>query len=134
MTSRLLPALLMLLMPMLIVAQTRETGPWWPSQWGSDDQAGASNRITPEKILQAFSLVERGEVYELGQVYSNDMPLLGNRTYGLKLLPAGSAAGRNRTVGNDEFVAAEIGQVGTQFDGLGHIGREMEFADGSVAR
>ena len=33
--------------------------------------------------------------------------------------------GTNRLVGHDEFLAAEIGQTGTQFDGLGHIGIQM---------
>jgi hypothetical protein len=125
---------LVLLVSALAAAQTREAGPWWPSIWGGDDQAGASNRITPEKVLQALSLVEHGEIYELGHIYSNDMPLVGTRTYGLKLVPAGSAAGRNKVVGNDEFLAAEVGQVGTQFDGLGHIGQEMEMADGHLER
>src|SRR5215470_13148386 len=27
--------------------------PWWPSRWGADDQAGASNWITAEKVLDA---------------------------------------------------------------------------------
>src|SRR5256885_6787805 len=27
------------------------TGPWWPSQWGADDECGASNPITPAKDL-----------------------------------------------------------------------------------
>ena len=30
--------------------------------------------------------------------------------------------GKNKLVFHDEFVSSEIGQVGTQFDGLGHIG------------
>jgi hypothetical protein len=25
---------------------------WWPSKWGADDQAGASNHITPAKVLE----------------------------------------------------------------------------------
>ena len=33
---------------------------------------------------------------------------------------------------HDEFVCAEIGQVGTQFDGLGHVGTEVTADDGSV--
>ena len=126
--------LFVLIAPLCAYAQTRAAGPWWPSEWGPEDQAGASNRITPDKILDSLSVVQRGEIYEIGQVYSNDMPLLGTRSYGLKLLPAGRAEGTNRVVGNDEFVAAEIGQVGTQFDGLGHIGQEMELGDGTVER
>jgi len=117
------------------LAQTRAAGPWWPNaEWGADDQAGASNRITPEKIVQALSLVRTGDMYEVGQVYEDGMPLVGARTYGIKLLAAASAAGTNRVVYNDEFLATEVGQVGTQFDGLGHVGGEVEFADGSVDR
>ncbi len=38
------------------VGQTRDEGPWWPHQlWGPGDQAGGSNWITPEKILDAIS-------------------------------------------------------------------------------
>ena len=116
-----------------VSAQTRDVGPWWPAEWGPDDQAGASNRITPEKIVEAFSLVRQGQVYEVGQVYANGMPLGSGRTYGLKLIPnVGGVGGTNRVLYNDEFVAAEIGQVGTQFDGLGHVGGEVTYADGSV--
>ncbi len=34
-------------------ATTPAGAPWWPSRWGADDQAGASNWITPEKVLDA---------------------------------------------------------------------------------
>jgi hypothetical protein len=127
--------LLLLLAPLVVSAQTRESGPWWPNpEWGADDQAGASNRITPGKILEALALVRTGEVYEVGQVYEAGMPLVGTRTYGMKLLATGAPAGTNRVVFNDEFLATEVGQVGTQFDGLGHIGGEVRFADGTVDR
>jgi kynurenine formamidase len=60
------------------------------------------------------------------------MPLYGERTYSL-VIPAqgGVAAGRNRLVGNEEMLTAQIGQVGTQFDGPGHIGTRLRMADGS---
>ncbi|NOT55290.1 MAG: hypothetical protein HOP18_11840, partial [Deltaproteobacteria bacterium] len=36
------------------VAQDTPMGAkWWPSEWGPEDQRGAANRITPQKILQA---------------------------------------------------------------------------------
>ena len=42
-------------------AQTREQGPWWPHPiWGADDQAGASNWVTPEKVLRAIRKVKKG--------------------------------------------------------------------------
>jgi hypothetical protein len=115
-------------------AQTREQGPWWPNaQWGAGDQAGASNWITPEKVLAATSLVKTGRVIELGHVYERGMPLIGNRSYNL-FIPSFPTAGPfngNGIVFNDEFVAAEIGQVGTQFDGPGHVGQKMKLADGT---
>ena len=115
-------------------AQTREAGPWWPHPiWGADDEAGGSNWITPDKVKEALKLVKTGKVYEMGQVYEQGMPLFGQRTYTLLIpgSPTGGPFGDNRIVWHDEFVAGEIGQVGTQFDGPGHIGMRTKMADGS---
>jgi choline dehydrogenase-like flavoprotein len=38
---------------------------WWPSRYGADDQAGALNEITPDKVLEAIGLVRQGLVYDL---------------------------------------------------------------------
>ena len=115
-------------------AQTREKGPWWPnSQWGADDQAGASNWITPEKILQALQGVKTGQVYELGHVYERGMPLFGDRDFKL-LIPAADhrAWGKNAGVWHGEdFFVGQIGQVGTQFDALGHVGTRVTYEDGT---
>lgn len=117
-----------------IPAQTRERGPWWPSRWGPDDQAGASNWITPDKVLAAVRLVRTGKVYELGQPYNRSMPLGFGRSYVLTIpgSPTHGPLGRNQLVAHDELVTASIGQIGTQFDGLGHIGQRMRMADGSI--
>lgn len=116
-----------------VEAQTRDEGPWWPSAlWGPDDQAGASNWITPQKVLEAVALVETGQVYELGYPYQRGMPLLGERTYASFLVP-GRGTQPGALVFNDDYLAAELGQVGTQFDGLGHVGRRVRMEDGSVA-
>jgi kynurenine formamidase len=119
-----------------VAGQTREEGPWWPHPiWGPEDQAGASNRITPEKVVEAVNLVQTGRIYELGQTYERGMPLFGERTFSL-LIPGGPTYnepfGENSLIGNDEFLCTEIGQVGTQFDGLAHIGKRMTMADGTV--
>ncbi len=115
--------------------QTRGEGPWWPNKlWGANDQAGASNWITPEKILKAISLVKTGKTIELGHMYERGMPLIGNRSYNIFIpsFPTSGPFGKDSVVFNDEFVAAEIGQVGTQFDGPGHPGRKMKMADSST--
>lgn len=95
------------------------------TDWGDDDEAGASNHITPEKVLSAVDLITTGRVFELGRVYEQAMPLFSNRVYRLTIpgSPTAGPMGSNQLVFHDEFVSAEIGQVGTQFDGLGHIGR-----------
>ena len=92
------------------------------SKWGPADQRGAANRITPQKVLEAKSLMTRGTVYQLGHVYESTMPLFGTRHFSLKIPQTFGPLGTNRTMYHDEVVSAEIGQVGTQFDGLGHIG------------
>lgn len=118
----------------LALAQTRDQGPWWPHpRWGAGDQAGASNWITPEKVLAATALVKTGRMLELGHVYERGMPLIGSRSYNLFIpsFPTAGPFGPNGIVFNDEYVAAEIGQVGTQFDGPGHVGKQMKLADGT---
>jgi kynurenine formamidase len=95
---------------------------FYPSRWGADDQRGAANRITPAKVLEARDLITRGAVYQLGRTYEAGMPLFGTRHFSLRIPQTYGPMGANRTMYHDEIVSAEIGQVGTQFDGLGHIG------------
>jgi hypothetical protein len=35
---------------------------WWPSKWGADEEKGAFNTITPQKIVSSLKLVEKGKV------------------------------------------------------------------------
>ena len=101
--------------------------PWWPSRWGADDEAGASNWITPDKVMEAIQFIETGTIYELGRLYEAGMPLFGQRAFSLRIpgSPTGGPFGENKLIYHDEFLATEIGQVGTQFDGLGHVGVQM---------
>ena len=107
--------------------QTPIGSEWWPSEWGPDDQRGAANRITPEKVIEAAKLIKTGKVYHVGQVYEKGMPLVGQRHFKLTIpgLPSSDPVGKNQIVGNDEMFSGEIGQVGTQMDGLGHVGVHM---------
>lgn len=106
-------------------AEETPVGPkWWPSEFGPDDQRGAANRQTPKKVMEAKDLITDGKVFQLGRVYEHGMPVPGKRHFSLTIpgLPTGKPMGKNGLVHNDELVSAEIGQVGTQFDGLGHVG------------
>ena len=94
------------------------------SRWGKDDQAGASNLMTPERVMEAMKVIKTGNIIPLGRTYEPEMPLFGHRTFGLRGTNgyAGGPLGKNQVVWMDDFLSTEIGQVGTQFDGLGHIG------------
>ena len=125
---------LLLLAANLACAQTKESGPWWPNKtWGAGDAAGGSNWITPEKVMKAVALVRTGRVLELGHVYERDMPLIGQRSFNLYIpsFPTHGPFGDRKVVYNDEYVTGEIGQVGTQFDGPGHVGQHVTMADGT---
>ncbi len=108
-------------------AQTNEaplSERWAPSPWGPDDRAGAVNRITPAMVLKAAKLIKQGKHVTLGKVYQSDAPFFGARGFNLTIpgMPTGGPFGDHKLVYNDEMVTTEIGQVGTQFDGPGHIG------------
>jgi kynurenine formamidase len=100
------------------------TDGWAPSEWGADDMAGSVNRTTPEMVLAAVALVKQGKVATLGKVYAGDAPAFGSRGWRMTIpgLPTGGPFGEQELFYNDEYLATEIGQIGTQFDGPGHIG------------
>ena len=97
---------------------------WFPTEWGPDDKVGAPNRTTPEMVLDAVELVKQGKVATLGKLYARDIPFFGARGWRLNIpgTPTGGPFGSNAVVFHDELVTTELGQVGTQFDGPGHIG------------
>jgi Putative cyclase len=132
--------------PLIADAHAQGAGEkWWPSRWGATDEAGASNWITPEKVLDAARWIRDGKMYRIGKVYESGMPMFGARIFALRIpgAPTGGPFGENKLVYNDEFLATEIGQAGTQYDGLGHIGiqqgkdgdkAEMRFYNGFTAQ
>ena len=64
---------------------------WWPSEFGPDDEAGATNYITPEKRMAAAQLVKTGRVATLG------MPLaVGLREKLARIALRGHRGGRCR--------------------------------------
>lgn len=101
------------------------------SEWGAEDERGAANRLTPAKVLEARQLIREGRIYELGRDYEAGMPLFPGRHYSLTIpgSPTGGPFGKNKVVYHDEMVSGQIGQVGTQFDGLGHVGHRVDGED-----
>jgi kynurenine formamidase len=108
-----------------------QTDRWYPSRWGADDQRGAANRLTPAKVLDAKNVITKGNVYQLGHVYEPGMPMYGTRHYSLRIPQAFKMPGKNEAVYHDEVISGELGQIGTQFDGLGHLGMGDLFYNGN---
>jgi kynurenine formamidase len=91
-----------------------------PSAWGPADERGAGNLNGPEAVLRAARLIRSGEVFELGHVLSAAMPVPATRQFDVHTKRTFMNPGSNRRGSNEEIVIAEIGQVGTQFDGFAH--------------
>ena len=98
-----------------------------PSRWGAGDQRGSGNHMKPETVLRAARLIQAGEVFELGRVLSESMPMPAARRFEVTTKRTRNDPGANRRGSNEELVVAEIGQVGTQFDAFSHqtIGASM---------
>ena len=116
---------------------------WWPNKlWGASDEAGATNWYTkPDVIQRALAEAKTGKVYRLGRPYTSNQPAFAGRQFVMRIVgtPTGGPFGANMAVYHDDFVATEIGQTGTQLDGLGHFGvaingpgdhNEMRFYNG----
>jgi len=93
-----------------------------PSPWGADDERGAANLQMPRAVLNAVKLIREGKVYELGKLLDPSMPRSPGRSFALEVKRTGGPNGRNEQRGNEETVYTELGQMGTQFDGLAHQG------------
>lgn len=116
---------------------TREK--WWPSEFGAEDQKGAANRLNPAKVLEAAALIKTGTVVDMGRVVEADMPFFSLtpfvRQYRL-VIPGGPSGpsygpmGENKLAWNEDYVAGEITQNGTQFDSLAHMGTVYVDPDG----
>jgi hypothetical protein len=98
-----------------------------PSKWGAQDQRGSGNHMKPETVVRAPRLIRTGELFELGRVLTETMPLPVGRRFEVVTKRTRNDPGRNRRGSNEELVVSEIGQVGTQFDTFSHqmIGSSM---------
>jgi kynurenine formamidase len=91
-----------------------------PSKWGAADERGSGNHMKPQTVLNAAKLIKTGEVIELGHVLEAGIPIQSTRRFEMFTKRTGEYLGSNKRGSNEELVVAEIGQVGTQFDGFAH--------------
>ena len=59
-----------------------------PSKWGATDERGAGNHMKPETVLRAARLIKTGEVFELGRVLAEGMPLPAGRRFEILTKPS----------------------------------------------
>jgi kynurenine formamidase len=92
-----------------------------PSKWGAGDELGSSNHMkNPQNVLRGARAIKAGEIISLSQVLSPSMPIQSTRVYQLHPKRTAMNPGRNTRGSNEEFMAGEFGQIGTQFDGFAH--------------
>ena len=99
---------------------------WYPGKWGPNDEIGAANYMTAATALQAARLVKTGKVYSLGITVSTTTPAFPPRTCSIYIVQPGQIGsaeglGPTKTTYNDDILNCWTG-IGTQLDGLGHIG------------
>lgn len=123
----------------LTLPSMAEEEKWWPSKWGADDRMGSMNLLTPEKAIEAAKLVKTGKSYALAMDSGPDTPAgadLTPRSFALSVVQPGqllgNTMGKNGFGFNDDFVNAWLG-VGTQIDGLGHVGIHNRYYNGVKA-
>jgi hypothetical protein len=109
---------------------------WPPSDYGADDEIGAANLITPKLVLEAAKLIKSGRTYPLAVEVNRLTPAFRHRSFKLfNVQPgqqAGLTTGPNRFTFNDELVEGWTG-VGTQLNGIGHIGVDNVYYNGNKA-
>ncbi len=97
----------------------------FPSKFGTNDQIGNLNHVTPEKTLAASKLVTHGKAYRLGIETNKNTPAYAPRSFALTVVQPGQAGGApigpSKTTYNDDIIAGWVG-IGSQLDGLGHLG------------
>lgn len=88
--------------------------------------------MTPALVKKAMGFIKQGKTISLARTYSGKMPLFGHRVFAVRGTNglSGGPLGDNKVIWMDDTLTAEIGQVGTQFDGLGHIGIGDKFYNG----
>ena len=109
---------------------------WYPSRFGPQDTLGAVNNLSPEGVRRAAGLVKLGKVYSLAVPTGPDSPAYGERSYKVEITPAPGeeppSTGPDEPTGYDEVVTTSMG-IGTQMDGLGHVGVNHRAYNGRTA-
>ncbi len=124
-----------LLAALIVAAGTlgADENDWTQSPWGPEDTLGAVNRLSPELVLEAAQLIRTGKTYSLGVETGADTPAFPPRYFSMNIVQpgdgTGATLGENQATGNDDMMVTWLG-IGSQIDGLGHIGKNHVYYNG----
>ena len=111
---------------------------WYPSKWGSNDEIGALNLVSPRKIAAAARLVNNGKVYNLAQVLEDGIPshpfhgpfwYATFRRHSLDL----KSPGKQNDAGGMNTRIEMADHTGTHIDSLNHVSIGDRVYNGIVA-
>jgi len=107
---------------------------WTKSKWGPNDEIGAANNMSADIVVKAAGLIKTGKTYALGIETNSKTPAYPPRTFKVLVLQPGQAGGEgigpNKVTYNDDIIEGWVG-IGSQIDGLGHIGVEHVYYNGN---
>ncbi len=101
-------------------------------RWGTDDERGTVNLITPERVVHASSLVKRGAIFDLGIPFDGNGPQTGgSRINPVRLM---SETGHDQHYPGafhyaDDYVFMPL-QSASQWDGLAHVFYDEQMYNG----
>lgn len=111
-------------LPLTGPAAAQDTS-WCKSKYGPNDEIGAANLLSAQGVLEAAKLIKTGKTYALGVETNKSTPAYPPRTWNMIILQptqvGGVTLGNTKTSYNDDIWNGWVG-VGSQIDGLGHIG------------
>jgi kynurenine formamidase len=107
-------------------------------RWGSDDELGTLNFITPERIIAAAALVRQGKVFDLAIPFNAQGPQPGGGRVGrVNPIHLMSETGADQPFPEplrvvDDFVIMPL-QAASQWDALGHVFYDEQLYNGYSA-
>jgi len=107
-----------------------------PSKWGAEDELGNINLINPQTVLKAAELIETGRTYSLGITIDSTTPAFAPRGLSLQVVQPGQQESARPNAGmtyNDDVFQGWFG-IGSQLDGLGHLGYDGMYYNCNHAR
>lgn len=118
-----------------LAAQAQDT--WFPSKYGKDDTLGATNNLTAAGTKNAAGLVKLGKTYALGVITDRSTPAYPPRSFNIVITQSNDGMGQpmagNEVTANDDLLITYTG-IGTQLDGLGHVGIKHRYYNGALAK